>query len=67
MPILGEVSSVWKKLHAVENMLNIHVKKRYSQSFLNGILHVTRQIHEGEYSNWLHKTILRLSHLFQVS
>ena len=27
----------------------------------------TRKIHESEYSNCLHKTIHRLSHLFQVS
>lgn len=27
------------------------------------ILDVMRQIHEGEDSNWLHKTIHRLSHL----
>ena len=28
---------------------------------------VTRQIHEREYSDWQHKTILQLNHLFQVS
>ena len=26
----------------------------------------SRPMHEGEQSNWLHKTILQLSHLFQV-
>ena len=28
---------------------------------------LTRQIHEGVYLNWLHRTILQLSHLFQIS
>ena len=28
---------------------------------------VSRQIHEGLYLSWLHKAILRLSHLFQIS
>ena len=33
----------------------------------SGILFsVTRQIHDSEHSNWLHKAILWLSHLFQV-
>ena len=30
-------------------------------------VNVTRHIHEGVYSNWLHKPILRLSNLFQIS
>ena len=27
---------------------------------------ITRQFHEGEYLNWLHKIIFWLSHLFQI-
>ena len=34
---------------------------------LRDFVNLTRQIHEGVYLNWLHKTILRLSHLFQIS
>ena len=40
------------------------VKGTFSDYFL---VNVTKQIHEGVYLNWLHKTILRLSHLFQIS
>ena len=34
---------------------------------IHSFFNVTRQIHEGEYLNCFHKTILRLSHLFQIS
>ena len=44
--------------------INSDLKKvRYKTDFVN----VTRQIHEGEYLNLLHKTILRLSNLLQSS
>ena len=33
----------------------------------SGAVLYARQIHEGEYLNWLQKTILQLSHLFQIS
>ena len=29
-------------------------------------IYVIRQMHEGEHSNWLYKTIIQLSHLYQV-
>ena len=29
-------------------------------------IYVIRQMHEGEHSNWLYKTILQLSYLYQV-
>ena len=31
------------------------------------LVNVARQIHKGLYLNCLHKTIFRLSHLFQIS
>ena len=34
---------------------------------LADLVNVTRQIHEGVYLNWLHKTILQLNDLFQIS
>ena len=44
---------------------DIAFPERGTQNLINA--NVTRQIHEGVYLNWLHKTILQLSHLFQTS
>ena len=39
----------------------------FFSNLLSFLFNVTRQTHEREYSNGLHKTILRLSHLLPVS
>ena len=42
-------------------------KPRKAVMILKQLVSVTIQIHEGEYLNWLHRTILRPIHLFQIS
>ena len=56
----GVVNFVWGK--CIRSVL--HERLACGRFCIRGI-YVTRQIHEGEHSNCLYKTILQLSHLFQ--
>ena len=62
-------------LYSNDNQKNsLQFSHYYSANRLTGfyimgtlVINVKKQNHEGQYLNWLHKTILRLSHLFQIS